>query len=394
MVTPDKITKRPSVLRLFLQSEAAGGIILMIVAALALVAANSALAPSYEAFKSLNTGVVLSDKLGPMTIKLWVNDGLMAIFFLLVGLEVKREFADGRLASWHDRRLPILAALAGVALPALIYLSLAGQQHDLTGGWAIPAATDIAFAVGVMSLLGKRAPYAIKLLLVTIAIIDDIAAVAIIAVFYTAKLNLLALGAVVVLLVIGIVMNRSGVRNLPAYILLGVAMWVATLLSGVHATIAGVMLAMLIPFERTLSAPDSETSPLHILENFLHQPVAFFIVPLFGFANAGVSFSNIAGLFTPLGLAIALGLFLGKQIGIFSAIRLAVLLRICEKPGASWAQIYGMSVLCGIGFTMSLFIGDLSFYDPVKLEIVKQAVLAGSVLSALTGFAILALADR
>ncbi len=394
MTSPKKTTKRPSALRLFLQSEAAGGIMLMFVAALALIAANSALAGSYEAFKSLDTGMVLSDKLGPMTVKLWVNDGLMAIFFLLVGLEVKREFADGRLASWQDRRQPIIAALAGATVPALIYLMLVSKRSDLTQGWAIPTATDIAFAVGFLSLLGNRVPYAIKLLLITIAIIDDIAAVAIIAVFYTAKLNLIALAAVGGLLAAGIAMNRGGIRRLPAYLALGLVLWLATLLSGIHATIAGVLLAMVIPFERTKGAPDSLNSPLHILENILHKPVAFVIVPLFGFVNAGVAFTDMTGFLTPLGLAIALGLFLGKQIGIFSSIWLAVRLRICEKPAASWTQIYGMSVMCGIGFTMSLFIGDLSFHDPARLDIVKQAVLAGSVLSALTGFVILSRASR
>jgi Na+:H+ antiporter, NhaA family len=389
MSSPVPVNKRPSALRQFLESEAAGGIILIIVAAMAIIAANSPFADTYAAFKSLSTGVVLTDKLGPMTVNLWVNDGLMTIFFLLVGLEVKREFADGRLATWPERRRPILAALAGVTVPALIYLLVAGKDPALTRGWAIPAATDIAFAVGVLSLLGKRAPYAIKLLLVTIAIIDDIAAIAIIAVFYTAKLNLLALAAVAGLVAAGIALNRGGVRRLSAYLVLGLVLWLATLLSGIHATIAGVLLAMLIPYERTRGTPDSATSPLHRLENILHKPVAFIIVPLFGFVNAGVAFTGFNNFLTPLGFAIALGLFLGKQIGIFASIWLAVRLRFCEKPAASWVQIYGMSVLCGIGFTMSLFIGDLAFHDPARLDVVKQAVLAGSVLSALTGYAIL-----
>lgn len=387
------MVKRPSVLRQFMKSEASGGMILMAVAALALVAANSGFAGNYAAFKTLSTDLVLSEKLGPMTVKVWINDGLMTIFFLLVGLEVKREFADGHLASWQERRLPMIAALAGLAVPALIYLVLVDGEPSLTRGWAIPAATDIAFAVGVLALLGKRAPPAIKLLLVTIAIIDDIAAVTIIALFYTAKLNLAALAAMAFLLAIGVVMNRKGVKRLSAYVLLGLALWLATLMSGVHATIAGVLLAMLIPFERTMGTPDSATSPLHILENALHTPVAFVIVPLFGFVNAGVAFTDLGGLLTPLGLAIALGLFLGKQVGIFSAIWLAVKLGICQKPAANWSQIYGMSVLCGIGFTMSLFIGDLAFNDPASLEIVKQAVLAGSVFSAVTGYIILARAS-
>ena len=388
------IARQPSALRQFLKSEAAGGIILMVVAALALIVANSPLADLYAATKAFSTGPVLADKLGPMTVKLWINDGLMAIFFLLVGLEVKREFSDGRLASWQDRRLPMIAAFSGLAVPACVYLLMIGGNADLTRGWAIPAATDIAFAVGVLALLGKRAPPAIKLLLVTIAIIDDIAAVTIIALFYTAKLNLAALAAMAVLLAVGAVMNRMRVHRLWPYLVLGLGLWLATLMSGVHATIAGVLLALVIPFERTKGAPDSPTSPLHLLENALHKPVAFVIVPLFGFFNAGVAFTDLNGLMTPLGLAIALGLFVGKQLGIFCAIWLAVRFRICPKPAASWPQIYGMSLLCGIGFTMSLFIGDLAFDDPVSLEIVKQAVLAGSILSTVVGYGVLSWASR
>ena len=388
------IARRASAVRQFLTSEAAGGIILMVVAALALIVANSPLSDGYAAFKSLSSGLVLSDKLGPMTVKLWINDGLMAIFFLLVGLEVKREFADGELASWEDRRLPLIAALAGLAVPALIYLYIVGDNAALARGWAIPAATDIAFAIGVLALLGSRAPAAIKLLLVTIAIIDDIAAVTIIALFYTAELNLAALAAMTLLLALGAAMNYAGVKRLSLYLLLGLALWLATLMSGIHATIAGVLLAMIIPFQRSLGAPDAAASPLHILENALHKPVAFAIVPLFGFANAGVAFTDLNGLATPLGLAIALGLFLGKQLGIFTAIYLAVRLKICPKPAANWSQIYGMAVLCGIGFTMSLFIGDLAFSDPDSLNIVKQAVLAGSAVSAIFGYAVLAWAGN
>jgi Na+:H+ antiporter, NhaA family len=388
------IAKRPSALRQFIKSEASGGIVLMVVAALALVMANSPMGDTYASLKSLSSGLVLSDKLGPMTVKLWINDGLMAVFFLLVGLEVKREFSDGRLAFWQDRRLPMIAAMAGLALPAMIYLVIAGGDPTLAQGWAIPAATDIAFAVGVLALLGSRAPPAIKLLLVTIAIIDDIAAVSIIALFYTAKLNLGALVSMGLLLALGASLNYAGVKRLRIYLLLGVALWLATLMSGIHATIAGVLLAMIIPFNRSKARPDAVTSPLHILENALHKPVAFVIVPLFGFVNAGVAFTDLNGLATPLGLAIALGLFLGKQLGIFSAVYLAVRLRLCPKPAATWTQIYGMSVLCGIGFTMSLFIGDLAFSDAANLNIVKQAVLAGSVASAIVGYIVLVWADN
>ncbi len=388
------IAKRPSAIRQFIKSEASGGIVLMVVAALALVMANSPMGDTYASLKSLSSGLVLSDKLGPMTVKLWINDGLMAIFFLLVGLEVKREFSDGRLASWQDRRLPMIAAMAGLALPAMIYLLIAGGDPTLIQGWAIPAATDIAFAVGVLALLGSRAPPAIKLLLVTIAIIDDIAAVSIIALFYTAKLNLGALVSMGLLLALGASLNYAGVKRLWIYLLLGITLWLATLTSGIHATIAGVLLAMIIPFNRSKGTPDAATSPLHILENALHKPVAFVIVPLFGFVNAGVAFTDLNGLATPLGLAIALGLFLGKQLGIFSVVYLAVRWRLCSKPAATWTQIYGMSVLCGIGFTMSLFIGDLAFSDAANLNVVKQAVLAGSVVSAIVGYIVLLWADN
>jgi len=383
----------PSALRDFLASESAGGILLIFAAILAMIVANSSLGAVYHDAVHAVTGPLLTDKLGPMTVHLWINDGLMAIFFLLVGLEIKREFVDGRLASWDRRRLPFIAAAAGMAVPAALYMLFAGSTPGLAQGWAIPAATDIAFAMGVLALLGKRAPTSLKLFLVTVAIVDDMGAVAIIALFYTAKINLLALGAAAMILGLMFAMGRLRVKSLPLYLLMFVFLWYAMLLSGVHATIAGVLAAMAIPFERTPGAPDSEHSPLHRLEHGLHPWVAFAIVPLFGFANAGVDVSGLTAeqLFAPLPLGIAAGLFLGKQAGIFGSVWLSVKLGIAGKlRGATWLQVYGVAMLCGIGFTMSLFIGGLAFPgDPLLVEEAKIGILMGSLVAALVGYAVL-----
>lgn len=386
---------RDSALRKFLDSEAAGGIILMLVAAAAMIVANSALSESYFHFIHAVTGPELTPKLGPMTVHLWINDGLMAIFFMLVGLEIKREFVDGHLATWSDRLLPMIAAVAGMVAPALIYLAVIDGDAALVRGWAIPAATDIAFAIGVLALLGSKAPASLKLFLTTVAIIDDMGAVTIIALFYTAKLNLAALAAAAAIWAGMILLNRFGVMRLWPYLILAALLWYATLLSGVHATIAGVLAAFAIPLRRTIAAPDAVDSPLHRLEHALAKPVAYAIVPLFGFANAGVSLEGIgiAQLLAPLPLGIALGLFLGKQFGIFAAVWLTVKLRLAARPkDASWTQIYGVSLLCGIGFTMSLFIGGLAFRDPAMADAVKIGVLMGSIASALCGYALLRLA--
>jgi Na+:H+ antiporter, NhaA family len=381
-----------SAMREFLRSEAAGGIILMAVAAFAMLVANSPWAADYFHLIHAVIGPELTPKLGPMTVHLWINDGLMALFFLLVGLEIKREFVDGHLSSWADRRLPMIAAAAGMFVPALVYVATVGGDSSLMRGWAIPAATDIAFAMGVLALLGKRAPASLKLFLTTVAIVDDMGAVAIIALFYTAQLDFLWLAAAATIWAVMLMLGRRGVMTLWPYLLLAVLLWYATLLSGVHATIAGVLAAFAIPLRRTLAAPDAEDSPLHRLEHVLAKPVAFFIVPLFGFANAGVSLAGVgpAQLLSPLPLGIALGLFLGKQVGIFAAVRLAVRLRFASRPkDASWTQVYGVSLLCGIGFTMSLFIGGLAFTDPKLADEVKIGVLMGSIASALCGYAVL-----
>lgn len=388
----------PSALRRFLTSEASGGLLLMGAAALALAAANGPLAGAYHHALETRLGPVLSPKLGPMTPHLWINDGLMAIFFLLVGLEIKREFVDGNLRTWNDRRLPIIAAAAGMVVPAAIYLALTGASPALVSGWAIPAATDIAFAIGVLSLLGKRAPTSLKLFLTTIAIVDDLGAVAIIAMAYTVAIDTLALGGAAAILLVMYFINRSEVRSLVPYLLLGLLLWYSVLLSGVHATVAGVLTAAMIPVTRTPGEPEAGDSPLHRLEHGITPWVAFFIVPLFGFTNAGVSLAGVGldQIFAPLPLGIAAGLFVGKQVAIFGAVLISARLGIASRPsGATWLQTYAVSMLCGIGFTMSLFIGALAF--PARPDLIEEAkigVLAGSILSAVMGYLILRFAPQ
>ena len=351
-------------------------------AALALAAANSGLAGPYRA--------LLDAAAGPLSVRLWINDALMAVFFLLVGLELKREFLDGNLATWERRRLPLIAAAAGMAVPALIYLAIAGRDPLLARGWAIPAATDIAFAIGTLALLGRRAPPSLKLFLTTVAIADDLGAVAIIALVYTDRLNLAALTAAGAITVGLWLLGRVGVRRLSVYLAGAVLLWAMVLLSGVHPTIAGILAAAAIPLVAKSGDADAPDSPLHRLEHALSPWVAFAILPLFGFANAGAPLGGGAWL-APLPLAIALGLFLGKQAGIFGAVRLGVGLGWATPPrGATWLQLYGTALLCGIGFTMSLFIGTLAF--PGRPELADQArlgILLGSFLSALSGYFVL-----
>ncbi|HEU0099752.1 MAG TPA: Na+/H+ antiporter NhaA [Allosphingosinicella sp.] len=389
-------TRARSALREFLNSGAAGGIVLMGSAALALAVANSPLARAYRHLLHLETGPVLSPKLGPMTVHLWINDGLMALFFLLVGLEIKREFVDGRLSTWDRRRLPMIAAAVGMAVPASFYLALTAAAGGLANGWAIPAATDIAFAIGVLALLGSRAPTSLKLFLTTVAIADDLGAVAIIALAYTASLDMPALGAAAAILAAMYAMGKAGVRRLWPYLIGAGLLWYAVLLSGVHATVAGVLAAAVVPVAATPGAPDSADSPLHRLEHGLSPWVAFLIVPLFGFANAGVSLAGVGleRLLAPLPLGIAAGLFAGKQLGILGAVWLTVRFGLASRlRGATWLQVWGVAMLCGIGFTMSLFIGALAFPgDPAKVEEAKLGILAGSFLSAVGGYLALRLA--
>jgi NhaA family Na+:H+ antiporter len=391
-------TRPRSALLAFLAGEAGGGALLIVASALAILIVNlwPAGAAAYHHLLHAPLGHVLSAKLGEMTPHLWINDGLMAVFFFVVGLEIKREWLDGRLSSWERRRLPIVAAAAGMIVPALIYLLVSRAQPGLAGGWAIPAATDIAFALGVLALLGPRAPLSLKLLLTTIAIVDDMGAVAIIAIAYTASIGGAALLAAALIFGAMLLLGRLGVRALWPYLLLALLLWYAVLLSGVHATIAGVLAAMAIPVRATPGAPDAADSPLHRLEHALHPWSAFLIVPLFGFANAGVSLEGdlATQLGAPLPLSVALGLFIGKQIGIFGAIWACVKSGFAPMPrGATWLQVYGLALLCGIGFTMSLFISGLAFPgDATLAESAKAGILAGSMLSALAGYALLRLA--
>ena len=388
MVKPSSAARPRSALRSFLDNEAAGGIILMTVAALALVIANSPLAPVY--FDVLHVYVA------GLSVQHWINDALMAVFFLLVGLEIKRELLDGQLSTWPRRILPGVAALGGMVVPALVFVAINWGSPGNIQGWAVPSATDIAFALGVLALLGPRVPVSLKIFLTALAIIDDLGAVAIIGLFYTADLAMLWLG-MAGLVILGLVaLNRAGVERLVPYLLLGVVLWFCVLQSGVHATLAGVALALTIPIRPAPARPDDPESPLHILEHALTPWVAFLIVPVFGFANAGVSLGGlgVADLLAPLPLGIAAGLFLGKQVGVFLTTWAVVTLGWADRPeDASWPQVYGVSLLAGVGFTMSLFIGMLAFPDSPELQdAVKIGVLAGSVLSAVTGAVVLLIA--
>ncbi len=391
---PSGRARRPSVLRAFLQHEASGGYVLMAAAALALVIANSPWGSAYVAVLETRFGFAI----GPLHLREttlhWINDGLMAVFFLLVGLEIKREVLDGQLSRPSKVILPGVAALAGVAAPALIYLAFNAGLPASRAGWAIPSATDIAFALGVLALLGPRVPSSLKIFLTAIAIMDDLAAIVIIALFYTAQVHLLFLAGAGAVIGALLALNRLRVMVLWPYLIGGVILWWLVLESGVHATLAGVALAMLIPLRKSPASPDDRASPLHRLEHALHKPVAFLIVPLFGFANAGLSFAGLspAAALDPVPLGVALGLFFGKQVGIFLTAMAIVRLGWADMPrDATAAQLYGVSVLCGIGFTMSLFIGNLAFADPHLIDETKIGVLIGSVASALLGMAILRL---
>lgn len=377
-------------IRKFLDSESSGGILLMGAAVLALIVANSPWSEAY--FNALHIYV------GPLSVAYWINDALMAVFFLMVGLEIKREMVDGHLSSWPRRILPGVAAAAGMAVPALIYLFFTagtGAEH----GWAIPSATDIAFALGVLSLLGPRVPTSLKVFLAALAIIDDLGAVIVIGLFYTSDVSpfYLALSAAVVAALVGL--NRFGVRQLWPYLVLGAALWFFVFQSGIHATIAGVMLALTIPLKRTPATPEARgsESPLHRLEHALIAPVAYFIVPIFGFANAGVSFAGLGmdALVAPVTLGVAAGLSIGKLVGIFGAVTILVKLDWADLPvGASWLQMLGTTLLCGIGFTMSLFISLLAFNEPLLQDEAKIGILMGSLVAGVSGYVILRLAKR
>lgn len=378
----------------FLRVEAAGGIILIFVSALALLVANSSWFDCYDyILNRLNLRIGFSDGNGAdfyveKNILHWINDGLMVLFFLLIALEIKREMMVGSLNTREKALLPILTGIGGMIIPALLYLNINKDNPETIAGWAIPCATDIAFALAIISLLGNRVPAAIKVLLLAAAIIDDLGSILVIAVFYSTDLHMNALLFAMIPVTGMYLLNSFGVYRIAPYMILGVTLWLAVLQSGVHATLAGVITALFIP----LSVDDERRSPLQRLEGDLHPWVVYIILPIFGFANAGVPFTGLtpASLLEPVTLGIIVGLIAGKQVGIFGTIFLCVKSGLCPKPeGATWMQIYGMAILCGIGFTMSLFIGGLAFESIEMQAEVRLGVLAGSFISAALAYMLL-----
>ncbi|HCI46434.1 MAG TPA: Na+/H+ antiporter NhaA [Rhodospirillaceae bacterium] len=390
------IVKKPlTFIQDFLRTEASGGIILMFVALIALIWSNSPAAHLYDEILHVHIAFSIGDWLEiDKSMVHWINDGLMAIFFLLVGLEIKREMLTGELSNIKTAALPAITALGGMAIPALIYVGINSGTPETLSGWAIPAATDIAFALGILALLGKRVPPSLKIFLLALAIIDDLGAVVIIALFYTAEVKMQAMAIAGGAMAALILLNIMGVRRLSWYFLFGLILWVAVLKSGIHATLAGVALALCIPLRGDEDAFTTAkySSPLEHLEHSLHGFVAFIVLPIFALANAGVSLKGLSfsELFEPVPLGIMLGLLIGKQVGVFGFGFVAIKLKLCKLPeGAKWIQFYATSLLAGIGFTMSLFIGNLAFSDPVYATDVRLGVLAGSILSGILGYALL-----
>ena len=373
--------------REFLKLESAGGILLVGAAILALVLANTPLDWLYGELIRVPVAIRVGSFEIAKPLLLWINDGLMAVFFFLVGLELKREFLEGELSEWSKVVLPAVAAVGGMAVPALLYAGINWGNADALRGWAIPAATDIAFALGILGLLGSRVPTGLKVFLVSLAIFDDVAAILIIAFFYTSNLSFVALAVGGACLVLLFALNRRGVVSIVPYILVGFVMWVAVLKSGVHATLAGVLLALFIPLR---GRDNPERSPLRDLEHDLHPTVAYVILPLFAFANAGIDFSAVgSSVLHPVPLGIAAGLFVGKQLGVFGACWLAIRIGVAKLPeGAGWRELYGVALLCGVGFTMSLFIAGLAFEGGAAeyLGIDRLGILAGSLLSGIAGY--------
>lgn len=380
-----------NIIRQFLRQEAAGGIILIVAAVIALMMANSPLQGAYQGFLNLPVMVKISSLEIAKPLLLWINDGLMAIFFLVVGLEVKRELMQGSLAGRDKAVFPAIAALGGMLAPALIYLLFNGGDDIARQGWAIPAATDIAFALGVMALLGNRVPTSLKVFLLALAIIDDLGVIVIIALFYTHEVSLAALGVAAAAIAVLALMNWRGVSKTSIYMIVGLVLWVAILKSGVHATLAGVIVGFMIPLKVKKGPSPSET-----LEHEMHPWVAFLILPLFAFANAGVSLEGVSlnGLASLLPMGIAAGLFIGKPLGIFIFSWLAVKSGIARLPeDIGFKQVFAVSVLCGIGFTMSIFIASLAFSgaDEAFSTYSRLGILLGSTAAALVGYALLRL---
>lgn len=386
-----KLNRPSSYIADFLKLESAGGILLMLSALLAIILANTFLSSYYELLLSTPVEIRIGRFEIAKPLLLWINDGLMAVFFFLVGLELKRELVEGELSDKSNIILPGVGAIGGMLVPALIYVFFNFEDSYAMNGWAIPAATDIAFALGVLALLGSKVPTSIKIFLTSIAIFDDIGAIIIIAIFYTAKISLTALSVFILCLPILFYLNRRNVCSQSPYLLIGVIMWAAMLKSGVHATLSGVVLALFIPIK---SKTDPDCSPLKSLEHDLHGIVAFFVLPVFAFANAGVSLNGI-GLeqaFHGVPLGIALGLFLGKQVGVFGFCFVFIKLGLTRLPKeVNWMSLYGVSALCGIGFTMSLFISSLAFEEGgVSLVFNERlGIIVGSLASGVLGYLIL-----
>ena len=372
----------------FLSLEAAGGILLVLAAVLAMLAANSPLADAYASFLHLHVSVSAGDYAIDKPLHHWINDGLMAIFFFLVGLGIKREVLDGELSDPRQVVLPMAAAIGGMAVPALVYWAINAGNEIALRGWAVPMATDIAFALGVLSLLGDRVPRSLKLFLLTLAIIDDLGAIVVIALFYAGTPSITSFVVAGAALLVLVAMNRGGITRISPYLLVGLVLWAAVLESGVHATIAGVLLAFTIPLRTT----GEEPSPLRRLEHDLHGPVAYGILPLFAFANSGIDFGGMtfAMLAHPVPIGIAAGLFIGKQIGVFLPTWLLIRFGFARMPdGANWGSIYGVAILCGIGFTMSLFVASLAFAEGSLPVDERIGIILGSLVSAVAGYALL-----
>jgi NhaA family Na+:H+ antiporter len=376
-----------SMIQKFLRLESASGLLLIGAAALALVLDNSPLAWLYDRLLAVPMAVQVGALVVSKPMLLWINDGLMAVFFLLIGLEIKREIVKGELSSRETAALPVLAAIGGMVAPALIFVAINQGAPENLRGWAIPAATDIAFALGILKLAGPRVPLSIKVFLTALAIIDDLGAIVIIAIFYTSELSVTSLGLALLFAAGLFVLNQRGVTRFAPYVLVGITLWVCVLKSGVHATLAGVVVALAVP----LRGGDGE-APLERMEHALHPWVAFMVMPVFAFANAGVSLAGLSfgDLLAPLPLGIAAGLFLGKQVGVFLMTWLGIASGFAKRPaGASWMQIYGASLLAGVGFTMSLFIGTLAFEGPGYAAAVRVGVLSGSLVCGVLGYLVM-----
>lgn len=387
-INPHMITDS---IRNFLKKETASGILLVSAAVLAMIFANSPLAPYYDKLLSITGELRIDEFSVAKPALLWINDLWMAVFFFLVGLELKRELVEGELSDRSQLVLPVAGAIGGMVIPALFYIALNYNDPIAMNGWAIPTATDIAFALGILALLGSRVPISLKILLTSLAIVDDIGAIIIIAVFYSSQISTLSLMISATCIAILFGMNRRGVADLPSYLFVGGILWLAVLKSGVHATLAGVVLAFFIPLKDP-RRPDF--SPAKYMEHSLHPIVAYFILPVFAFANAGVSLQGmtLATLTEPIPLGITSGLFLGKQIGVFLACWLVIVLGFAKLPtGINWKALYGVSVLCGIGFTMSLFVGGLAFEQSAGGDLMadRLGILVGSLLSGLVGYLVL-----